>query len=137
MSGELQAAARLELSYSPTAGDFREAPAARAKVSVAARRLRRLTVAGIAFAIVAGGASWLKDGRVEAPLVVMLTGFLLIQSGVPRLQARQFHRLSVARGPTGRPWTTPGSPSPPSRPPAPSPGRLRRATSRRLGCSSC
>lgn len=98
MSGEPQAAARLELSYSPTAGDFREALAARSKVSVSARRLRLLTVVGIAFAIVAGGASWWKDGRVEAPLVVMLVGFLLIRSGVPRLQARQFHRLSVARG---------------------------------------
>jgi len=90
--------ARVELSYRPTVEDFREALGARAKVSVSARRTRRL-LALVALCLVSAVAlSLAGDDSVDPPVVVMALVFPLVLLGQTRMQARSLHRLAAAKG---------------------------------------
>ncbi|MFE4599327.1 YcxB family protein [Kitasatospora indigofera] len=98
MSGEQQAGTPVELVYRLTVEDFREALGARSKASAAGRRNSRLLVAAFALAAVATALSLANEGTVDPPLVAMLVILPLVLLGVPRLQARQFHRLAADKG---------------------------------------
>ncbi|WP_063749019.1 hypothetical protein [Streptomyces sp. NRRL B-24484] len=93
-----QSAERVELAYTLTVEDFRQALRARAKVSAAARRQRVLFPLIAAFAVVAGGLSLAQGEGVPVPLVAMLLAVAFALVGVPWLQARQFHRLTADKG---------------------------------------
>ncbi|GGV34410.1 hypothetical protein GCM10010495_59170 [Kitasatospora herbaricolor] len=98
MGGEQQAGTPVELTYQLTVEDFREALAARSKAGAAGRRTSRLLVAAFALTVVATALSLANEGTVDPPLVVMLVVLPLVLLGVPRLQARQFHRLAADKG---------------------------------------
>ncbi|WP_354637759.1 YcxB family protein [Kitasatospora camelliae] len=89
---------RVELTYRPTAEDFAEALKGRSKAAKSSRRARVLTFVMLGCAVI-GGALSLAGGKGVDPvftaLVVVAVVSLLL---LPRLQARQLHRLAAANG---------------------------------------
>lgn len=98
MSGGQRNVAQVELSYRPTVEDFREALGSRAKVSVSARRTRRLMVFAAVCMVGAAVLSLSGDDGVDLPLVVMPPLVLLLLLGQTRMQAKGLHRLAAAKG---------------------------------------
>ncbi|MFC9324063.1 YcxB family protein [Kitasatospora sp. NPDC057015] len=98
MDEDQQADIPVELTYRLTEEDFREALVARSKASATGRRTRLLLIAVFALAAVATALSLANEGTVDPPLVVMLLVAPLLLLGLPRLQARQFHRLAADKG---------------------------------------
>ncbi|QEV03121.1 hypothetical protein [Kitasatospora aureofaciens] len=90
----------VELRFTPTAGDFRAAFAARARGTVAGRAARRTTnlLAGCA-AFTGTGAvlTAAANGVVRPPAVVMLVLALLVL-GMPWLRGWQARRLAAGKG---------------------------------------
>ncbi|MGW7486180.1 YcxB family protein [Streptomyces sp. NPDC054786] len=98
MSGGQRIVARVELSYTPTVEDFREALSARAKVSVSFRRTR-LLMAFVALCMVSVVVlSWAGDDYGDLLPAVMGLVFLLVLLGQTRMQAKSLHRLAAAKG---------------------------------------
>ncbi|MFJ2777052.1 YcxB family protein [Kitasatospora sp. NPDC087315] len=97
MGEDQRTGTRLELSYRPTAEDFREALTARAKISATGRRTRWLLTVAAVCAVVGSVLSVTSGEGVSSSLVVMLLVTLLLLA-LPWLQARQFHRLTEGKG---------------------------------------
>ncbi|MFJ7905968.1 YcxB family protein [Kitasatospora sp. NPDC096204] len=89
---------RIELAYTPTAADFREALAARSRTTRAGRRTRMLTYVVGVCCLLAGTIELAGGEGVDTSLVVMVVAVLFLIVGVPRLQASQFHRLAAQKG---------------------------------------
>ncbi|WP_316524477.1 YcxB family protein [Kitasatospora brasiliensis] len=89
---------RIELAYTPTMGDYQEALAARARSTRSGRRTRKGLYVVAACAVIGAASGLAKGEGIDAPGVISLlvgAAFLLL---VPRLQARQFHRLAADKG---------------------------------------
>ncbi|SHL39399.1 MULTISPECIES: YcxB family protein [Streptomyces] len=89
---------KIELSYTPTVEDFKEALGARARTSKSARRTRWLLAATGVCLTVATVLGLAQKGRLDVPLIVGLAVFVVILLGQTGLQARSFHRLAAAKG---------------------------------------
>lgn len=98
MADEPAADERVELAYTPTVADFREALAARSRATRAGRRQRAflylLVVCGPLIA-----ALDLSTGKgIGFPPVFMVLAALALLLWLPRLQAGQFHKLTADKG---------------------------------------
>lgn len=98
MSEDQQVGIPVELSYTPTVEDFREALTARSKAATSARRARVLLTVAFGCALVGTALSLLSGGTVDPPVVVMLVSLAVVLLGLPWLQARQFHKLAAGKG---------------------------------------
>ncbi len=92
---------RVELAYTLTVEDFREALAARTRATPAGRRGRLLLYVVLVCCLVSGALTLAGKGSVDTPLVVMAVAIVLAMFGLPHLQARQFHRLTAEKGEFG------------------------------------
>ncbi|MEU6546390.1 YcxB family protein [Streptomyces sp. NPDC046859] len=90
----------VELAYQLTVDDLAAAIRTRAKVTSAGRFRRRLLVYTLVVTAVGVLLSTLGDGRPDTPwyLYVALVASVAFMTAGPRLQARQFHRLSERQG---------------------------------------
>lgn len=89
---------RIELVYTPTVEDFREALAARSRATRAGRR-HRLFLNLIAAGTVLVGALKIAIGEeIDSSLVAVLVAAVGLILVLPRLQAAQFHRLAADKG---------------------------------------
>ncbi|WBP90685.1 hypothetical protein [Kitasatospora cathayae] len=90
----------MELRFTPTAGDFRAAFAARARGTVAGRGARRWTnlLAGCATFTGAGGALTAAANGVARPPAVLMFFFALLVLARPWLRAWQARRLAADKG---------------------------------------
>ncbi|MGW0764373.1 YcxB family protein [Streptomyces sp. NPDC002676] len=89
----------VELVYQPTRQDMRQALAARAKASTAARRMQRLALISVAALVGASVVPLAKgDGVDMGSLVpgVFVVAMLFVLR--PVLMARQFHKLAARHG---------------------------------------
>ncbi|KWT57631.1 hypothetical protein ADL21_33590 [Streptomyces albus subsp. albus] len=99
MSAEQQAGTQVEMSYRATVEDLREALRARMRATPAGRRTRWLMAVIAVLLLAYAVLSSLLDGTVDMPLLITPAVVLLVMLFVPRMQARQFHRLLDAGGP--------------------------------------
>ncbi|MBC9731089.1 YcxB family protein [Streptomyces sp. TRM68367] len=90
----------VELAYRPTVDDLEAAIRTRAKSTRAGRFRRRLMIYTLVVTAVAVLLSTLGDGHRDRPwpLYLAVVAFVAFMTAVPRLQARQFHRLSERQG---------------------------------------
>ncbi|MFH9426220.1 YcxB family protein [Streptomyces sp. NPDC017529] len=98
MSAEQRTGTQVEMSYRATVEDFREALRARMRAAPAGRRVRWLMIVIAVLLLTFAVTSWLMKGSVDVPLLVTPTAVLLVMLFVPRMQARQFCRLTDAGG---------------------------------------
>ncbi|MFE4977917.1 YcxB family protein [Kitasatospora sp. NPDC056651] len=89
---------RIELTYTPTSGDMREALAARTRSTRAGRRGRVLLYVVVGCAVLATVSGFATRDGVDVPAVVMLVVGVALLRMMPWLQARQFHRLAADKG---------------------------------------
>ncbi|MFI2607472.1 hypothetical protein [Kitasatospora sp. NPDC018619] len=87
----------VEVRYTPTAADFREAFAARARHTVAGRRARRAGFTLGAVALAGAGLLALVGGVALLPAVVLVLGALAVASQPWRL-VRRVVRLAADKG---------------------------------------
>ncbi|WBP91120.1 hypothetical protein [Kitasatospora cathayae] len=88
---------RMELAYTPTGEDFREALAAQARHTTVGRLVRIALFAPAAVALL-GGALKLADGRADAADAVTAAALVALAVFAPRLQAASARRRVVRRG---------------------------------------
>ncbi|MEU9196536.1 YcxB family protein [Streptomyces hundungensis] len=86
------------LRYRLTAADYKEALVARTKGSASARRSRRLSIACCVLGVVLVVLMVATDSDIPVPVYVMPVLFGLLVWGTPRLQSRQFGKLSQEHG---------------------------------------
>ncbi|MGW8730388.1 YcxB family protein [Streptomyces sp. NPDC055808] len=88
----------VHLSYDLTVKDFKEAIGARAKASASARRQRVVMLVCGPLVLVCLVMALVTGGSVPLPLLVAGVVFAALMVGMPRLQARQFHKLNERNG---------------------------------------
>ncbi|MGW2255672.1 YcxB family protein [Kitasatospora sp. NPDC001660] len=87
----------MELAYTPTGEDFREAFAAQARHATVGRAVRVVWWVPAAVSLL-GGALKLADGEAGAPDMVMAVALVALAVYAPRLQAASAHRRVTRRG---------------------------------------
>ncbi|MFI2607598.1 YcxB family protein [Kitasatospora sp. NPDC018619] len=88
---------RMELAYTPTGGDFREALAAQARHTAVGRVARVVWWLPAAVSLL-GGALKLADGEAGAPDAVLAVVLVALAVYAPRLRAASAHRRVARRG---------------------------------------